>query len=73
MKDFGVAAVFATSPKAFANTAKAVAKPRRNPNLPLLFSDRHMNGHLDEFQQYQRIALEDTVRRILALDPLSAP
>jgi len=72
LKNFGAAAVFAIAPKAFANTAKMVSKPRLDPNLTLLFSDSHVNGHLDEFQQYQRTSLEDTVRRILALDPLPA-
>ena len=72
LKGFGAAAAFAAAPKAIAGAAKTVARPRLDPNLTLLFSDSHVNGHLDWEQQYQRKALEDTVRRILALDPLPA-
>ena len=64
-----VTALAAAVPRAF---AKVVARPRLDPNLVLLFSDSHVNGHFDAYRQDERESLTDTLARILQLDPLPA-
>ena len=63
------AAAAAAAPRAF---AEVVARPRLDPNLVLLFSDSHVNGHLDAYEQHEAGALKNVVEKILQLDPLPA-
>ena len=62
-------AAMASLPRSFADV---VARPRLDPNLVLLFSDSHVNGHFDDYRQDERASLADTLARILRLDPLPA-
>ena len=52
--------------------AKTVSRPKLDPNLVVLFSDSHVNGHQDKYLQHSRKHLQNVVANILRLDPLPA-
>lgn len=70
----GIMATAAASaaPTVLVRAVEEPSKPRLDPDLILLFSDCHVNGHLDRYEQHERPALKDTLERILRLDPLPA-
>ncbi len=69
LRGFGAAATLAAAP---GTLVAAVPRPRLDPNLTLLFSDSHVNGHQEAYPQYESKSLADVVKRVLALDPLPA-